>query len=58
MGVTALHARLLLSWNLAALPALAAVPLAAGAPLCRRLLAGPGAEAALEALFAGLEKAQ
>lgn len=58
MGVTALHARLLLSFNLLALPALALVPLAGGRALCRRLLAAPGAEAALAGLFEVLEKAQ
>lgn len=58
MGVTALHARLLLSWSRLALPALAAAPLAAGHALCRRLLAEPGAEAPLAGLFEGLDKAQ
>lgn len=58
MGVTALHARLLLRWNVMVLPALAAGTLAAGPPLCRRLLATPRVEVPLAGLFEVLEKAQ
>lgn len=52
-----LHARLLLSWNVWALPAIAVLPIAFGPRMCVRLLETEGAEAALAGAYRGLNLA-
>lgn len=42
MAVSVLHTRLLLSWNLVALPLLVLIPLSFGHDMCRRVLESPG----------------
>lgn len=58
MAVSVLSTRLLLSWNLVALPAMAMIPLSCGHAVCRRVLASPGVEAPLAGLFQLIDSMQ
>lgn len=51
VAVSTLHTRLLLSWNVFALPLLALLPLSQGHRLCRQVLGSPGVELPLSGLF-------
>ncbi len=58
MAIYTINARLLLSWNVWALPALALIPLSMGHRLCGRLLESPGVEVPLAGLFSLVDTAQ
>lgn len=58
MAIYTINARLLLSWNVWALPALALIPLSMGHRLCGRLLQSPGVEVPLAGLFSLVDTAQ
>lgn len=58
MAIYTINARLLLAWNVWALPALALIPLSMGRRMCGRLLESPGVEAPLTGLFCLVDTAQ
>lgn len=58
MAIYTINARLLLSWNVWALPAIALIPLSMGRQLCGRLLESQGVQAPLATLFSMVDTAQ